>query len=193
MGSLLDQCNCRRKVVQHFISQILKYSNILTKMASFKILLVVALVAFIGSTDALKCMDKATSATKECAAAEKSCVIAAKITLTGEKPSLGAVTIQGCFAKDLGGLTKEFLHPVEIENDSEISFLCTTDNCNVGKEITKVLKENVADTIAAMKGGAEGTEEGSEPEGTDDPKAIAGVGGASQITVAVATIAFSMV
>ena len=33
-----------------FRSQILKYSNILTKMASFKILLAVALVAFIGST-----------------------------------------------------------------------------------------------------------------------------------------------
>merc|ERR1739838_829164 len=176
MGSLLDQCNCRRKVVQHFISQILKYSNILTKMASFKILLVVALVAFIGSTDALKCMDTVgkSSAPKsaECAAAEKSCVIKAKITLTGDKPSLGDVTIQACNAKDLGDLTTKFEHPVKIVNDAEVSFYCTTDDCNVDQAIKGVLKENVADTIAVMKAPVKA--------------------GAAQTTVAVATIAFSM-
>ena len=88
-----------------FRFQILKYSNILTKMASFKILLVVALVAFIGSTgkkhhhiqyffpkimyflivlDALKCMDTVgrSSAAKsvDCADGETSCFITAKIS-----------------------------------------------------------------------------------------------------------------
>ena len=110
---------------------------------------------------------------------------------------MGAITKQACDAKALETSTTnvEIEAPVEIVNDSPVSFYCKTDDCNVEKELTDVLKENVADTIAAMKARAEGTEEGSEPEGADDPKAIAGhgVGGASQTTVAVFTIAFSMV
>merc|ERR1739838_392661 len=215
MGSLLDQCNCRRKVVQHFISQILKYSNILTKMASFKILLVVALVAFIGSTDALKCMDtvgkSSAPVSAECAKHETSCMITAKITLTGAKPTLGAVTIQACVAKDLGA--KKYETPEEIVNNDLVSFYCKADDCNVAEEITKVLKEDVAKTLEAMKAvGHAVTEKGSESKGAegagaegagaegagaeggdDDKKGTMGPSGAAQTTVAVATIALSTV
>merc|ERR1740129_230001 len=112
------------------------------------------------------------AAPAECAAEENSCVITAKITLTGDKPSLGAVIKQACAAKDLEDLTTKFEHPVKIENDAEVSFYCKTDNCNVDQAIKGVLKENVADTIAAMKGTVKA--------------------GAAQTSVAVATIAFSM-
>merc|ERR1739838_82915 len=173
MGSLLDQLQKKSRVTIHISNPQIQQHQY-AKMASFKILLVVALVAFIGSTDALKCMDKATSATKECAAAEKSCVITAKITLTGDKPSLGAVTKQACDAKALEATTTKFFeHPEKIVNDAEVSFYCTADDCNVDQAIKDVLKENVADTIAAMKGTVKA--------------------GAAQTSVAVATITFSMV
>jgi len=94
--------------------------------------------------------------------------------LAGAKPSLGAVTKQACDAKNLGELTKKFETPAKIENDSEVSFYCTTDDCNVAEEITKVIKEDVAKTLEAMK-------------------AVGNVkAGAAQTSVAVATIAFSM-
>merc|ERR1711971_71207 len=177
MGSLLDQLQKKSRVIIHISNPQIQQHQY-AKMASFKILLVVALVAFIGSSDALKCMDTVgrSSAAKsvDCADGETSCFITAKITLAGAKPSLGDITKQACNAKKLGELTKKFEHPEKIENDSEVSFYCTTDDCNVAEEITKVIKENVADTIAAMKG-------------VGTVKA-----GAAQTSVAVATITFSM-
>merc|ERR1712172_351645 len=131
-------------------------------------------------------------------------MITAKITLTGAKPTLGAVTIQACVAKDLGA--KKYETPKEIVNDAVVSFYCKADDCNVAEEITKVLKEDVAKTLEAMKAvGHAVTEKGSESEGAegagaegagaegadgDNNKSNLGVGGAAQTTVAVATIAF---
>ena len=87
---------------------------------------------------------------------------------------MGDITLQACNAEKLGELTKKFEHPETIENDSEVSFYCTTDDCNVAEEITKVIKEDVAKTLEAMK-------------------AVGNVkAGAAQTSVAVATIAFSM-
>ena len=86
---------------------------------------------------------------------------------------MGAVTKQACDAKALEATTTKFFeHPEKIVNDAEVSFYCTADDCNVDQAIKDVLKENVADTIAAMKGTVKA--------------------GAAQTSVAVATIAFSM-
>merc|ERR1712008_5370 len=118
-------------------------NNNLTKMASFKILLVVALVAFIGSTDAaLKCMDKAAGKTKDCGADKKSCVITGTITMTGPKPTGITVTKKECATKDLDGATKLFVPPAEIKADAEVSFFCIADDCNKEKEIKDILKED---------------------------------------------------
>ena len=74
----------------------------------------------------------------------------------------------------LGKLTKKFETPEEIVNNDLVSFYCKADDCNVAEEITKVLKEDVAKTLEAMK-------------------AVGNVkAGAAQTSVAVATIAFSM-
>merc|ERR1711997_736305 len=97
--------------------------------------------------------------------------------------------------------------PEEIVNNDLVSFYCKADDCNVAEEITKVLKEDVAKTLEAMKAvghfvtergsesaGAEGAgAEGAGAEGDDDDKKTTmGPSGAAQTTVAVATIAFSM-
>merc|ERR1719305_2126800 len=131
---------------------------------------------------------------------KKSCKITAKITLTGAKPSLGAVEKQACVADALGAT--RFETPEEIVNNDLVSFYCKADDCNVAEEITKVLKEDVAKTLEAMKAvGHFVTERGSESEGAegagaegadDDKKGTMGPSGAAQTTVAVATIAFSM-
>merc|ERR1719305_918478 len=131
---------------------------------------------------------------------KKSCKITAKITLTGAKPSLGAVEKQACVADALGAT--RFETPEEIVNNDLVSFYCKADDCNVAEEITKVLKEDVAKTLEAMKAvGHFVAERGSESEGAegagaegadDDKKGTMGPSGAAQTTVAVATIAFSM-
>ena len=92
---------------------------------------------------------------------------------------MGDVTKQECVAKDLAKLTKKFETPEEIVNDAVVSFYCKADDCNVAGEITKVLKEDVAKTLEAMKAVGHAV--------TEDKPA-----GAAQTTVAVATIAFSM-
>merc|ERR1711934_199554 len=193
MGSLLDQLQKKSRVTIYISNPKIQHHQY-AKMASFKILLVVALVAFIGSTDALKCMDtvgrSSAPTSAECAAAEKSCKITAKITLTGAKPSLGAVEKQACVADALGAT--RFETPEEIVNNDLVSFYCKADDCNVAEEITKVLKEDVAKTLEAMKAvGHFVTERGSESEGAegddDDKKTTMGPSGAAQTTVAVAT------
>ena len=74
----------------------------------------------------------------------------------------------------MGESTEKFKHPIKIENNAFVTFYCNTDHCNWDRAIKDVLKENVAETIAAMK--AIGTVKA----------------GAAQTTVPVATIAFSM-
>merc|ERR1739842_24184 len=188
MGSLLDQLQKKSRVIIHISNPQIQQHQY-AKMASFKILLVVALVAFIGSSDALNCMDKATGKTKVCAGAEKSCVIKAKITLTDAKPTGTVVTAQACDAKDLKGATKFFVVPAEIVNDAEVSFYCTADDCNVEKEIKDILKDDSAKTIAEMK---KVNEAHKKATAGGDKNNLAVGGGAAQTTVAVATIAFSM-
>merc|ERR1712086_948645 len=151
------------------------------KMASFKIFLVVALVAFIGSTDALKCKKKG-GPEETCGDGKTTCVIEVKLTMTGtKKPTFGSVEKQECITKDLGNLTKKFDIPPKIDAGDSITFYCNTAECNVQKEIKNILKEDAATTIAAIK------EANKTPTKADEAK-----GGAAQTTVAVATILFSM-
>merc|ERR1712203_311745 len=185
MGSLLDQLQKKSRVIIHISNPQIQQHQY-AKMASFKILLVVALVAFIGSSDALKCLTKQASGPAKSADCgdKKSCVITANITLTGAKPTGTVVTKQECIAKDLGEATKMFEVPVAIVNNAVVSFYCKADDCNAEKEITDVLKEDGPETLKAMNKVTE--DHKKAPEG-DDKK-----GGAAQTTVAVATIAFSM-
>merc|ERR1739844_834495 len=84
------------------------------KMASFKILLVVALVAFIGSSDALRCKVKTganAAVDTDCASPNnKSCKIEATITIATQQGAIKSV-VQACADKDLGELTKKFVVP----------------------------------------------------------------------------------
>merc|ERR1712153_178908 len=147
----------------------------------FKILLVVALVAFIGSIDALNCTDKATGKTKKCADAKKSCVIEA--TITTLDPVATVVTKQACDGKNLEKTPKEFVIPKEVKDGGKVTFYCNADNCNAEKEIKGIIvKGDGPKTIAAM------TAANKAPTAEDD-----GVAGAAQSTVAIATIAFSVV
>merc|ERR1712008_190038 len=133
-----------------------KSNNILTKMASFKILLGVALVAFIGSTDAaLKCMVKPASGaavSTDCGAKSwyaESCVIKAKITAF--KPANIEVTEAKCDDEDLGvNKTKKFDEPNAIAVGGVVTFYCKADNCNEAK-IKAIVKDDGALTIAAIK------------------------------------------
>merc|ERR1712083_820655 len=96
----------------------------------------------------------------------------------------------GCDAKDLGETTtKKFETPDPIVKDSEVSYYCKADNCNVEQEIKNVLKEDSAKTIAEMKKVAPAT---VATKAADIDEANVVGGGAAQTTVAVATIAFGM-
>merc|ERR1712153_273092 len=146
----------------------------------FKILLVVALVAFIGSIDALNCTDKATGKTKKCADAKKSCVIEA--TITTLDPVATVVTKQACDGKNLEKNPKEFVIPKEVKDGGKVTFYCNADNCNAEKEIKGIIvKGDGPKTIAAMTAANKA------------PTAEGDVAGAAQSTVAIATIAFSVV
>ena len=101
--------------------------------------------------------------------------------MTGtKKPTFGSVEKQECITKDLGNLTKKFDIPPKIDAGDSITFYCKTNDCNVKKEIENILKEDAATTIAAIK---EANKPPTKPIGA----------GAAQSTVAIATIAFSMV
>merc|ERR1712166_39727 len=183
MGSLLDQLQKKSLVIIHISNPQIQQHQY-AKMASFKIFLVVVLVAFIGSTDALKCIDTTSGKPEVYEDKHKSCVIVAKIALEGSplvKPKFDHVTKQACDAKDLKNFTKEFIIPEKIEAGDSITFYCKANGCNMEKEIKDILKENAAKTIEAMK-------EANEAKITEDVTA-----GAAQTTVAVATIALSMV
>ena len=100
--------------------------------------------------------------------------------MTGtKKPTFGSVEKQECITKDLGNLTKKFDIPPKIDAGDSITFYCNTAECNVQKEIKNILKEDAATTIAAIK---EANKPPTKPGN-----------GAAQSTVAIATIAFSMV
>merc|ERR1711971_918845 len=179
--------NCRRKISNPQIQQ-----HQFAKMASFKILLVVALVAFIGSSDALKCMDDGDgdgdAATKDCADGDKSCNIEAKITIADKKATVKEITKQACHTKDLEGKTKVFVIPEALhdlkDGEVDLPYYCSADDCNIKKAIDDAIAEN---NMAATL---------SDPnnKGHKAEKAETNVGGgAAQTSVAVATIAFSMV
>merc|ERR1712172_175151 len=190
MGSLLDQLQKKSRVtIQISNPQIQQHQ--FAKMASFKILLVVALVAFIGSSDALKCMVKAgagAAVSTDCAG-KTSCKITAKITLNGAKPEGTAVTAQACDDRDLKEATKLFEPiPAEIVKDAVATFYCKDDDCNVDAEIKAAFKADSATTIAAMKKVNEDHKKAKKGTMGPDGKTA----GAAQTTVAVATIAFSM-
>merc|ERR1711971_485094 len=190
MGSLLDQLQKKSRVIIH-ISNPQIQQHPYAKMASFKILLVVALVAFIGSSDALNCVTKkgsAAAATAKCGDDKKSCLITATIKL---KPAEATVTKQECVAGE--SAKNKFKIPAEIKDGAEVSFYCKQEDCNKDIVIKQVLKEDAAKTEAAMKAtGAEVEKLPANPKSTlgTDGKTVAG---AAQTTVAVATIAFSMI
>ena len=103
--------------------------------------------------------------------------------MTGPKPTGITVTKKECATKDLDGATKLFVPPAEIKADAEVSFFCIADDCNKEKEIKDILKEDDGPkTLAAMTK----VNKAHEKKKTD-------TAGAAQTTVAVATIAFSMV
>merc|ERR1712008_648631 len=188
MGSLLDQLQKKSRVLIH-ISKPQIQQHQFPKMASFKILQVVALVAFIGSTDALKCKVKtgaSAAVDTDCVEPnDKSCKIEATITITGKKGTIKSVA-QSCDAKDLGESTLKFVVPVDLHDLKEASevklpYYCKADNCNVKAPIEAEIatKEKMAALLVA------------NPK---NPKLETGiVSGATQTSVAVATIAFSMV
>merc|ERR1711935_363782 len=157
-------------------------------MASFKILLVVALVAFIGSSDALKCKVGAGAGAvdTECKPTEKSCKIEATITITGKKGTIKSVA-QSCDAKDLGESTLKFVVPVDLHDLKEaaevkLPYYCKADNCNVKTPIEAEIKTKELMAALLVKNPKEAEIM------TGGPGA-----GAAQTSVAVATIAFSMV
>merc|ERR1712203_1054563 len=182
MGSRLDQLQKKSCVIIHISNPQIQQHQY-AKMASFKILLVVALVAFIGSSDALKCLTKQASGPAKSADCgdQKSCVITAKITL---EPAATVVTKQACDAKDLGETTtKKFEVPDPIVKDSEVSYYCKADDCNVEQEIKNVLKEDSAKTIAEMKKVAPATV-ATKAADIDEANVVGGgAGGAAQTTV----------
>merc|ERR1712088_657692 len=189
MGSLLDQLQKKSRVII-YISNPQIQQHQYDKMASFKILLVVALVAFIGSSDALKCKvgTGAGAVDTDCKTEEKSCKIEATITIAAKAGSIKSV-VQSCDTKDLKELTKKFVVPVELHDLEEgavvkLPYYCSEELCNVQAPIEAEIKtkEKMAELLTA------------NPKGDDNPKNHLGPkGGAAQTTVAVATIAFSMV
>merc|ERR1712051_79315 len=103
MGSLLDQLQKKSRVIIHISNPQIQQHQY-AKMASFKILLVVALVAFIGSTDALKCKvgKGADAKDTDCTAPnDKSCKIAATITIAAQMGTIKSV-VQACDKKRVG-------------------------------------------------------------------------------------------
>merc|ERR1712060_145462 len=140
MGSLLDQLQKKSRVTIHISNPQIQQHQF-SKMASFKILLVVALVAFIGSSDAaLKCMVKEganAAVSTACADTEKSCKITAKITLNGAKPEGTVVTAQACDATEV----EKFEVPAAIVKDSVVSFYCKATDCNVEQKIKETFKK----------------------------------------------------
>merc|ERR1711971_390802 len=190
MGSLLDQLQKKSRVIIH-ISNPQIQQHPYAKMASFKILLVVALVAFIGSSDALKCLTKkgaAAAATAECAE-KKSCLITATIKL---KPAATTITKQECVANELA--KKKFVVPEEIKDGAEVSFHCKDPDCNTEQAIKGVLREDATKTKEAMEAaGATVETKAAKATAGLDGKTDEKTAGAAQTTVAVATIAFSMI
>merc|ERR1711935_365429 len=187
MGSLLDQLQKKSRVLIHISNPQIQQHQF-AKMASFKILLVVALVAFIGSTDALKCQ-KLGGTEETCVTPnDKSCAIEAKIKITaGAGAIVEPLTKQGCNAKVVEG-TKKFVVPEELHDLKEgavvpLPYYCNTDNCNTKKAINDEIEKK--EKMAALL-----------KDNPKNPKMdIAGpnIAGAAQTSVAVATIAFSMV
>merc|ERR1712086_1024987 len=178
MGSLLDQLQKKSRVTIHISNpQIQRHQY--AKMASFKILLVVALVAFIGSSDALKCKVK-TGAPLCVAPKNISCEIEA--TITTFNPVAITVTKQECSNKVLEAkTTKKFDEAPELKKGGKVTFYCKADDCNVKTAIEGIIKDDAAKTIKAIK------------EANTAPVADTIVAGTAQSTVAIATIAFSVV
>merc|ERR1712008_137555 len=190
MGSLLDQLQKKSRVLIH-ISKPQIQQHQYAKMASFKILLVVALVAFIGSTDALKCKVKtgaSAAVDTDCVEPnDKSCKIEATITITGKKGTIKSVA-QSCDAKDLGESTLKFVVPVDLHDLKEaaevkLPYYCKADNCNVKAPIEAEIatKEKMAALLV------------KNPKKAEIDTAGLPIAGAAQTSVAVASIAFSMV
>merc|ERR1712195_63857 len=179
MGSLLDQLQKKSRVTIHISNPQIQQHQY-AKMASFKILLVVALVAFIGSTDALKCMESVEGKEKTCGDDAKSCVIEATIKIANKKGTI-VFAKQGCDKKDLAGfVVPAALHDLKEDAELQLPYYCKEDNCNIEKAIKDEIetKEKMTALLVA------------------NPKAeiaTAGSSGAAQTTVAVATIALSVV
>merc|ERR1711935_472767 len=188
MGSLLDQLQKKSRVLIHISNPQIQQHQF-AKMASFKILLVVALVAFIGSSDALKCKVGAGAGAVDTTCTspnDGSCKIEATITITGQKGTIKSVA-QSCAAKDLGKSTVKFVVPVDLHDLKEaaevkLPYYCKADNCNVKAPIEAEIKTKELMAALLLKNPKEAEIM------TGGPGA-----GAAQTSVAVATIAFSMV
>merc|ERR1719418_533508 len=132
-------------------------------------------------------------AVQTCGDDKHSCGIEAKIKVAAKKGSIVEITKAGCDAMPLGDKTKIFVVPEELHELADtagvqLPYYCKEDNCNVQAKIEAEIKTKakleamVKDNKAAHSGeGSENADEGTHK------------GGAAQTTVAVATIAFSMV
>merc|ERR1711997_1260272 len=187
MGSLLDQLQKKSRVII-YISNPQIQQHQYDKMASFKILLVVALVAFIGSSDALKCKVGAGAGAvdTDCKPEEKSCKIEATITIAAKAGTIKRVVQSGA-TENLEDKTKKFVVPEALhaltDGEQKLPYYCKADLCNVNKPIEDAIKDKEA--MAKLL-----TE---NPKKADKKETNLGPNGAAQTTVAVATIAFSMV
>ena len=106
------------------------------------------------------------------------------LTPAAFKPANIEVTEAKCDDEDLGvNKTKKFDEPNAIAVGGVVTFYCKADNCNVEAKIKAIVKDDGALTIAAIKAA------NKAPKAPKDDV----VAGAAQSTVAIATIAFSVV
>merc|ERR1739848_69456 len=193
MGSLLDQLQKKSCVIIH-ISNPQIQQHPYAKMASFKILLVVALVAFIGSSDALRCKVKEganAAVDTDCKSPnDQSCKIEATITIAAQAGTIKTGSVaQSCSNEKLGDKTTKFdvpdaLHELK-DGEEKLPYYCKADLCNVNKPIEDAIKTKEAMAKLLQENPKEAEKSNANVGG--------GTGGAAQTSVAVATIAFSMV
>merc|ERR1712008_309604 len=97
-----------------------------------------------------------------------------------------AVTKQACDDEVLGAnTTLKFDVPTTLKKTDKLTFYCKANDCNVQEEIKKIIKGYNTKTIEAIKA--------ANKAAIKAPGADTTVAGAAQSTVAIATIAFSVV
>merc|ERR1719418_174340 len=135
-------------------------------------------------------------AEQTCGDDKHSCVIEAKIKVAAKKGSIVEITKAGCDAMPLGDKTKIFVVPEELHELADtpgvqLPYYCKEDNCNVQAKIEAEITEK--EKLEAMVKDNKDNKASHSGEGSENADEGTHKGGAAQTTVAVATIAFSMV